>query len=65
LYDAAEAIAALPLENLGHHDAPRTTLRLTVPIPAGSIWAVVLYEGDVHLFAAPAAKRCRALRWRP
>ena len=45
-HEAAEAIAALPLKNLGRDNALRATRRLMAPIPAGSIRAVILHEGE-------------------
>lgn len=61
LHGAAEAIAALPLENLEADDAVRTTRRLVAPIPTGSVRAVLVHEGHILTVTAPSAPGCLSL----
>jgi hypothetical protein len=62
LHEAADAIAALPLDNLEAEDALRATRRLTAPIPAGSVRTVAVLEGHITLITARAAPGCLALK---
>ena len=61
LHEAADAIAALPLEDLEVEDALRATRRLTQGIPEGSVRAIAVYEGHITTVTRNAAPGCLAI----
>src|SRR5277367_2341211 len=62
LHDAADAIAALPLEGLEAEDGLRATRRLTAPIPDGSVRVVAVNDGHITFVTSRAAPGCLALK---
>jgi hypothetical protein len=62
LHDAADAIAALPLEDLEVEDALRTTRRMTRALPIGAVRVVAAHDGHMTIVTRHAAPGCRALR---
>jgi hypothetical protein len=62
LHDAADALAALPLEDLEAEDALRAARRLTAPIPAGSVRVAAVYDGQITTMTVTAGPGCLALK---
>lgn len=58
LHDAADAIAALPLEGLEAEDALRATKRLLEPIPEGFVRAIAVYDGHMTTITRRAEPGC-------
>lgn len=62
LHDAADAIAALPFEDLEAQDALQTAQRLMEAIPAGSVRVVAVYDGQMTTVTRPAVQGCLTVR---
>jgi hypothetical protein len=58
LHTAEQAIAALPLDDLGEDGAHHVALKLRRPIPPGSVLVVAVYRGQVSTLLRPALRGC-------